>query len=174
MTAHRRRRPKPSATPIGAASRSIKRGATSRRRAPSPVNPLQDNLYNLGNALALQGDLRGALKAYEESLTQDPDAKDAIANRDFIQSLLDQQEQEQQDQVKVSNRTRKVKNPSRARTVSRNPAIRLNPPSKMSNPIAMSPATRALTARTTRTNKSNSQNNRTPIWPTPRTSIQRL
>ena len=60
--------------------------------------PSADNLYNLGNALALQGDLRGALKAYEESLTQDPDAKDAIANRDFIQSLLDQQEQEQQDQ----------------------------------------------------------------------------
>ena len=48
--------------------------------------------------MALQGDLRGALKAYEESLTQDPDAEDAIANRDFIQSLLDQQEQEQQDQ----------------------------------------------------------------------------
>jgi Ca-activated chloride channel family protein len=60
--------------------------------------PSADNLYNLGNSLALQGDLRGALKAYEESLTQDPDAEDAIANRDFIQSLLDQQEQEQQDQ----------------------------------------------------------------------------
>ena len=53
-----------------------------------------DNLYNLGNALALQGDLRGALKAYEESLTQEPNAEDAIANRDYIQSLLDQQEQE--------------------------------------------------------------------------------
>ena len=60
--------------------------------------PSADNLYNLGNALALQGDLRGALKAYEESLAQAPDAEDAIANRDFIQSLLDQQEQEQQDQ----------------------------------------------------------------------------
>ena len=60
--------------------------------------PSADNLYNLGNALALQGDLRGALKAYEESLAQAPDAEDAIANRDFIQSLLDQQEQEQQEQ----------------------------------------------------------------------------
>ena len=56
-----------------------------------------DNLYNLGNSLALQGDLRGSLSAYEESLSLAPDAEDAIANRDFIQSLLDQQEQ-QQDQ----------------------------------------------------------------------------
>ena len=56
-----------------------------------------DNLYNLGNSLALLGDLRGALSAYEESLNLAPDAEDAIANRDFIQSLLDQQKQ-QQDQ----------------------------------------------------------------------------
>ena len=53
-----------------------------------------DNLYNLGNSLALQGDLRGSLSAYEESLSLAPDAEDAIANRDFIQSLLDQQDQE--------------------------------------------------------------------------------
>ena len=57
-----------------------------------------DSLYNLGNALALQGDLQGALAAYEKSLAQLPDAEDAIANRDFIQSLLDQQEQDPQDQ----------------------------------------------------------------------------
>ena len=57
-----------------------------------------DSLYNLGNALALQGDLQGALSAYEKSLAVLPDAEDAIANRDFIQALLDQQEQESQDQ----------------------------------------------------------------------------
>lgn len=56
-----------------------------------------DNLYNLGNSLALQGDLRGALSAYEESLNLMPDAEDAVANRDFIQSLLDQQEQQDQE-----------------------------------------------------------------------------
>ena len=65
-----------------------------------------DNLYNLGNALALQGDLRGALSAYEESLNLEPDAEDAIANRDFIQSLLDQDEQEQ-DQRAI-NRIKKA------------------------------------------------------------------
>ena len=57
-----------------------------------------DSFYNLGNALALQGDLQGALTAYEKSLAVLPDAEDAIANRDFIQSLLDQQEQNPQDQ----------------------------------------------------------------------------
>jgi Ca-activated chloride channel family protein len=56
-----------------------------------------DNFYNLGNALALQGDLHGAINAYEESLALQPDAEDALSNRDFIQSLLDQEEQ-QQDQ----------------------------------------------------------------------------
>ena len=62
-----------------------------------------DNLYNLGNSLALQGDLRGALSAYEESLNLAPDAEDAIANRDFIQSLLDQQEQQQDQESDQEN-----------------------------------------------------------------------
>ena len=62
-----------------------------------------DNLYNLGNSLALQGDLRGALSAYEESLNLTPDAEDAIANRDFIQSLLDQQEQQQDQESDQEN-----------------------------------------------------------------------
>jgi len=62
-----------------------------------------DNLYNLGNSLALQGDLRGALSAYEESLSLAPDAEDAIANRDFIQSLLDQQEQQQDQESDQEN-----------------------------------------------------------------------
>ncbi|GIR69504.1 MAG: hypothetical protein CM15mP74_07550 [Halieaceae bacterium] len=62
-----------------------------------------DNLYNLGNSLALQGDLKGALRAYEESLAREPDAEDAIANRDFIQSLLDQQEQEDEQQGDEEN-----------------------------------------------------------------------
>ena len=62
-----------------------------------------DNLYNLGNSLALQGDLKGALRAYEESLSREPDAEDAIANRDFIQSLLDQQEQEDEQQGDEEN-----------------------------------------------------------------------
>ena len=60
--------------------------------------PTADTLYNRGNALALQGDLKGALAAYEQSLALAPDAEDAIANRDFIQSLLDQESQNPEDQ----------------------------------------------------------------------------
>lgn len=62
-----------------------------------------DSLYNLGNALALQGDLRAALSAYEESLNLEPNAEDAIANRDFIQSLLDQDEQQQDQESDQQN-----------------------------------------------------------------------
>ena len=57
-----------------------------------------DALFNQGNALAMQGDLRGAINAYEESLALQPSAEDAIANRDFIQSLLDQQDDQDQEQ----------------------------------------------------------------------------
>jgi len=74
------------------------RSFAGERNANSLYNLNANSLYNLGNALALQGDLRGALSAYEKSLSELPDAEDAIANRDFIQSLLDQQEQESQDQ----------------------------------------------------------------------------
>jgi Ca-activated chloride channel family protein len=62
-----------------------------------------DNFYNLGNALALQGDLRGAINAYEESLALQPDAEDALSNRDFIQSLLDQEEQQQDQESDQQN-----------------------------------------------------------------------
>lgn len=57
-----------------------------------------DALFNQGNALALQGDLEAALEAFEQTLLLEPEAEDAKANRDFILSLLNQQEQEPQDQ----------------------------------------------------------------------------
>jgi Ca-activated chloride channel family protein len=57
-----------------------------------------DALFNQGNALALQGELEAALEAFEQTLLLEPEAEDAKANRDFILSLLNQQEQEPQDQ----------------------------------------------------------------------------
>ncbi|MDA9942108.1 tetratricopeptide repeat protein, partial [Luminiphilus sp.] len=60
--------------------------------------PSADALFNQGNALAMQGDLRGAINAYEQSLSLQPTAEDALANRDFIQSLLDQQEDQNEEQ----------------------------------------------------------------------------
>ena len=57
-----------------------------------------DAHYNRGNALAWQGDLDGAIAAYDRALEQDPDHLDAIYNRNLVDRLKQEQEQEQQDQ----------------------------------------------------------------------------
>ena len=55
-----------------------------------------DDSYNLGNALARSGDLEGAIKAYDQALTIKPDMDDAIANRQLVEQL--KQQQQSQDQ----------------------------------------------------------------------------
>jgi Ca-activated chloride channel family protein len=55
-----------------------------------------DDNYNLGNALARAGDLDGAIKAYNQALTIEPDMDDAIANRQLVEQL--KQQQQNQDQ----------------------------------------------------------------------------
>ena len=54
------------------------------------------NLYNLGNAMAMQGELDSAIDAYEQVLEMDPDDEDAAYNLDLVRSLKDQQQQQQQ------------------------------------------------------------------------------
>lgn len=56
------------------------------------------SLYNLGNALARQGEFESALDAYEQALAVDPDDVDAVYNRDLIKAMLDEQQQQQQQQ----------------------------------------------------------------------------
>lgn len=57
------------------------------------------SLYNLGNAMALQGELDSAIDTYEQVLELEPDHEDAKYNLDLVKSLKDQQqEQEQQNQ----------------------------------------------------------------------------
>ena len=73
-------------------------GAYDRAAGSFASEPSADGLFNQGNALAMQGDLRGAINAYERSLSLQPNAEDAVANRDFIQSLLDQQEDQEQEE----------------------------------------------------------------------------
>jgi Ca-activated chloride channel family protein len=55
-----------------------------------------DDNYNLGNALARAGDLDGAIKAYDQALTIEPGMDDAIANRQLVEQL--KQQQQNQDQ----------------------------------------------------------------------------
>ncbi len=50
-----------------------------------------DGLYNLGNALARQGELQAAIDAYDRALALDPESADAAYNRELVRQLLEQQ-----------------------------------------------------------------------------------
>jgi Ca-activated chloride channel family protein len=54
------------------------------------------SLYNLGNALARQGEFEGAIDAYDDVLEIDPGHEDARYNRDLVQQALQQKQQQQQ------------------------------------------------------------------------------
>jgi Ca-activated chloride channel family protein len=54
------------------------------------------SLYNLGNAMARQGEFESAIDAYEQVLEIDPDDADAAYNRDLLQQIQEQQQQQQQ------------------------------------------------------------------------------
>jgi len=56
------------------------------------------NLYNLANAMALQGELDSAIDTYEQVLEIEPGNEDASYNLELVKSIKDQQEQEQQNQ----------------------------------------------------------------------------
>jgi len=56
------------------------------------------NLYNLGNALARQGEFESAIDAYEQVLEADPENEDAAFNRDLVAQMMEQQESQQQNQ----------------------------------------------------------------------------
>ncbi|NIP16260.1 MAG: VWA domain-containing protein [Pseudomonadales bacterium] len=53
-------------------------------------------MYNLGNALAQQGDLQTAIAAYSEVLAQQPAHEDAAFNKALLEELLQQQQSQQQ------------------------------------------------------------------------------
>ena len=51
--------------------------------------------YNLGNALARQGELEAAIAAYDAALALAPDHEDAAFNKEIVEDLLNQQQREQ-------------------------------------------------------------------------------
>ncbi len=56
------------------------------------------NLYNLGNALARQGEFESAIDAFEQVLEIDADDTDAAYNHDLLQQMLEQQRSQQQSE----------------------------------------------------------------------------
>ena len=53
--------------------------------------------YNRGNALAHEGDLQGAIDAYDVALKDDPNHTDARHNRELVAKALEQQSPQQSD-----------------------------------------------------------------------------
>ncbi len=61
-------------------------------------NNSADGHYNRGNGLAKSGDLDGAIEAYNQALKLQPNMADAIANRDLVEQLKQEQQQNQDQQ----------------------------------------------------------------------------
>ena len=55
------------------------------------------SLYNLGNAMARQGEFESAIDAYEQVLEIEPENEDAAYNRDLLKQVQEQQEQQQNE-----------------------------------------------------------------------------
>ena len=71
-----------------------------------------DGHYNRGNALAKSGDLEGAIEAYNQALKLQPEMEDALANRDLIEKLKQQQEQQQDQQESSEQNDQQNQQPS--------------------------------------------------------------
>jgi Ca-activated chloride channel family protein len=62
-----------------------------------------DGHYNRGNALAMLGNYAEAIAAYDIAINREPDHADAIANKEIVEQLLEQQESEQGENQEGEN-----------------------------------------------------------------------
>lgn len=60
--------------------------------------------YNHGNALAKAGKLQDAIKAYDQALKRDANFEDARKNRDLVENLLKQQQNQQKNDQNKDNK----------------------------------------------------------------------
>ena len=56
-----------------------------------------DSHFNRGNSLAHAGDYDGAIAAYEDALSLDPEMTDALFNRSLVEEMKEQEQQEQEN-----------------------------------------------------------------------------
>lgn len=84
--------------PMWRGSAAYKAGDFEQATTSFLNNDTAQGHYNRGNALAQDGDLQGAIDAYDRALSLDPDMQDAIANRALVEQLKDQQQDQDQDQ----------------------------------------------------------------------------
>ncbi|MFM7275841.1 MAG: vWA domain-containing protein [Gammaproteobacteria bacterium] len=73
-----------------------------------------DGHYNRGNALARAGRLEEALAAYDAALAESPGMEDAIANRELVEQLLENQQQSPPPQDSPSQGKDGEQDPSRS------------------------------------------------------------
>jgi Ca-activated chloride channel family protein len=74
--------------------------------------PGTDAQYNLGNALAKQGDYQGALDAYDRALKANPANADAQANRKAVEDWLRRQQQDPQEKGAQNDKGKSGQGPS--------------------------------------------------------------
>ncbi|RBW46104.1 hypothetical protein DS885_08860 [Psychromonas sp. B3M02] len=72
---------------------------SQKEQSPKDTN----NLYNLGNAQAMQQKYQQALASYNAALAIKPDFAEALANKKAVEELLKQQEQQQKQQDQQSS-----------------------------------------------------------------------
>ena len=70
---------------------------TLKQHVTTEAGNTADNHYNLGNALAKQQDFTGALDAYKQALTLNPDMEDAKKNQALVKQVEKQQQEQQGD-----------------------------------------------------------------------------
>ena len=70
--------------------------------------------YNLGNALALSGDTKKAMQAYETALEQDPSLKAAKENLEYLKQQEQEQKKKEQASTKQNEEKDQNKQPSQS------------------------------------------------------------
>lgn len=82
---------------LDAGVRAYRKGDFVAAQKAFEAVPTDEGLYNLGNALARQGQYDAAIDAYDRALKQHPNQHDAIANRAAVDAARKRQQQKHKD-----------------------------------------------------------------------------